>query len=294
MVQRSERLYFLALFLCVSVFILLMAGGAVTSHEAGLAVPDWPLSYGMFFPPMVGNIFWEHGHRMIAGFVALLTLLTAVLVQKREPRPWLRRLAWISFAVVILQALLGGMTVLMLLPPPVSIAHACLGQTFFCLTIALAYYLSPASGRSHFSEDAGVRKLRRLSLITFVLIYLQLILGAVVRHTGHLHAVITHIVVAFLIVIHVVLLMARIWRFFGDIKFLYATILVTGFLTAIQIFLGMGSFIYTHMLERGHTPPLGEVLFTVAHQSTGAMILGLIFFVTIVAFPTPRETPAEA
>ena len=84
--QGKSHLYFFSVILAIFTFILIIAGGLVTSHEAGLAVPDWPLSYGRFFPPMVGNIFWEHGHRMIAGFVGILTLLFTVTVSFVEKR----------------------------------------------------------------------------------------------------------------------------------------------------------------------------------------------------------------
>ena len=79
-------------------FCLIIAGAQVTSTESGLAVPDWPLSYGQFFPPMVGGIFWEHGHRMVAGGVGILTLVLAVWTSLGEPRVWVRRLSWGALA----------------------------------------------------------------------------------------------------------------------------------------------------------------------------------------------------
>src|SRR5262245_7025715 len=80
---------------------LIFIGGLVTSHEAGLSVPDWPLSYGMVFPPMVGNIFYEHGHRMAATVVGFFTLVLAVWTALREPRRGVRRLGWVALAAVI-------------------------------------------------------------------------------------------------------------------------------------------------------------------------------------------------
>src|SRR3990170_5700069 len=89
-------------------FLLLIAGGLVTSNDAGLAVPDWPLSYGTWLPPMVGNIVYEHGHRMVAAFVGLLTVTVAVWLWLREPRRWVRRLGLAALAALIAQGLLGG------------------------------------------------------------------------------------------------------------------------------------------------------------------------------------------
>ena len=118
---------------------LIFIGGLVTSTGSGLSVPDWPLSYGMVMPPMVGGVFYEHGHRMAATAVGFLTLVLADLDRaRREPRPGVRRLAWAALAAVIAQGVLGGLTVIYLLPTPVSVAHACLAQLFFCTVIALA------------------------------------------------------------------------------------------------------------------------------------------------------------
>ena len=127
-----------ALAVAVCTWLLLLAGALVTSNDAGLAVPDWPLSYGKLMPPMVGGILYEHGHRLIAASVGLLTILLAAWLWQSEPRRWLRRLGLLALALVILQGLLGGITVLFFLPPAISVAHACLAQLFFCTVIAIA------------------------------------------------------------------------------------------------------------------------------------------------------------
>jgi heme a synthase len=163
--------------------VLIFVGGLVTSTGSGLAVPDWPLSYGMLMPPMVGGIFYEHGHRMVATAVGLLTLILAVWTAFRERRPGVRRLAWAALAAVVLQGVLGGLTVIYLLPTPVSVAHACLAQTFFCLTIALAYatsreWLGPPRTRE---DERGVRA---AAIAVTGAAYVQLAIGAVMRHIG--------------------------------------------------------------------------------------------------------------
>ena len=106
--MSANWLYRYAFLLTMLTLVLILAGGLVTSHEAGLAVPDWPLSYGQFFPPMVGNIFWEHGHRMIAGIVGLLTLGLAIATQGAgHVRAAVKKLGWIAFMAVVLQVLIG-------------------------------------------------------------------------------------------------------------------------------------------------------------------------------------------
>ena len=164
----------------VATFGLLVAGGLVTSTDSGLAVPDWPLSYGTWFPPMVGGIRYEHGHRMIAGVVGLMILGLALWLWRVESRRWVRRLGWLALGVVVTQALLGGVTVLWLLPPPVSIAHACLGPSVFILTACLAFATAPS-----FAAPASTApRTAALGLAVAAAAAGQLLLGAIVRHPG--------------------------------------------------------------------------------------------------------------
>ena len=129
--RRNGGLHIYARIVVLVSLFLVFAGGMVTSTGSGLAVPDWPLSYGMLMPPMIGGIFYEHGHRMIATLVGMLTIGLAVWLQRRESRRWLRRLGWGALAAVCLQGLLGGLTVLFFLPTAISVGHAGLAQLFF-------------------------------------------------------------------------------------------------------------------------------------------------------------------
>jgi len=163
--------------------LLIFIGGLVTSTGSGLAVPDWPLSYGMLMPPMVGGVFFEHGHRMAATFVGLLTTILAMWTARSEARAGVRRLAWAALAAVVAQGILGGLTVKYLLPTPVSVAHACLAQTFFCLVIALAYATSEEfiAARDAGEDRSGARG---AAVLATAAVFLQLALGAVMRHIG--------------------------------------------------------------------------------------------------------------
>ncbi|OGX06116.1 MAG: hypothetical protein A2Z88_04285 [Omnitrophica WOR_2 bacterium GWA2_47_8] len=171
--------------LCFSTLFLIFAGGLVTSTGSGLAVPDWPLSYGSLFPPMVGGVFYEHGHRMIAATVGFLTLIFTVLVAVWEQKQWVKWLAWSALAAVILQGVLGGITVLLFLPDLVSVAHGVLAQTFFILTIILAYSQSlERTQREVINPSASSKNMLKFLLLFAGLIYCQLIVGAVMRHTA--------------------------------------------------------------------------------------------------------------
>jgi cytochrome c oxidase assembly protein subunit 15 len=181
------------LFLVASTVLLLVAGGAVTSTGSGLSVPDWPNSYGYFmfsFPLryMVGGIFYEHGHRLIASTVGLLTIGLVVWLYLQEPRRWVRRLGVVALVAVVLQGTLGGITVVFFLPAPISIAHAGLAQIFFCLVVSLAVFTSRGwieayrGDRTSAALDDEI--LRNIAVATTVLVYCQILLGATMRHTG--------------------------------------------------------------------------------------------------------------
>jgi cytochrome c oxidase assembly protein subunit 15 len=172
-------LHVFAKVVCAFAFLLLVAGGLVTSTGSSLSVPDWPLSFGKVMPPMIGGVAFEHGHRLIAGVVALLTWSLALWLHRARSQA--RFLGYAAAGGVLLQALLGGATVLLRLPPQISISHACLGQTVFCLLVAIAqatspWYAAPASRGAGAAWKTGCAAL----LAGFV----QLALGAYLRHTG--------------------------------------------------------------------------------------------------------------
>ncbi|HUM03175.1 MAG TPA: heme o synthase [Thermoanaerobaculia bacterium] len=188
--SRNRIVHGTARVVAVAVFVLLVVGALVTSTDSGLAVPDWPLAYGRVMPPMVGGILYEHGHRMVAALVSFFVgLQVGVLLWGERRRP-VRRLGLLAFGAILAQALLGGLTVLLLLPPAVSSAHAALAQIVFALTASIALVTSRAwtSGDLPFGVGAAdVPDLSRALLWTAVAagaVYVQILLGAVMRHTG--------------------------------------------------------------------------------------------------------------
>jgi len=168
---------------CLSTLILIYAGAMVKSTGSGLAVPDWPLSYGMLFPPMVGGVFYEHTHRMVAAAVGIFTLILTVWLWMDEPRRWVRFLGLFALGAVILQGFLGGITVLYFLPTPVSVFHGILAQIFFILTIVIAYSLSRERNNRLYVRSEIRSPFLRLILGWIMIIFVQLVLGAVMRHT---------------------------------------------------------------------------------------------------------------
>jgi cytochrome c oxidase assembly protein subunit 15 len=183
-------LHLYAVIVAVATAVLIFAGGLVTSTGSGLSVPDWPTTYGwnMFTFPlekMVGGIRFEHTHRLIASGVGFLIMLLAIWLRFAEPRRLVRRLGYMALTAVVTQGVLGGITVLWFLPDPISIAHASLAQLVFCLTISIALMTSPGWKRAY--ADRGPAPddhvLRGVALATTALVYLQIVVGATMRHT---------------------------------------------------------------------------------------------------------------
>jgi heme a synthase len=302
-------LHRLALFTACSTAILIFVGGLVTSNQAGLSVPDWPTSYGwnMFTFPYskwVGGIRYEHGHRLVASFVGFLTVILASWTWLRDSRRWLRILSLVALGAVITQGILGGLTVKYLLPTSISMTHALLAQTFFCLTIALAFFTSPQwkRGLPRVRDRHQGLSLPTVCGATTGVIYAQLLLGAWMRHTqsglaipdfplafgrvippfSNYHVAIhfAHRAGAVLVTAVIVWMFARLWRTQRENGLLLRPAGVMLGLLAVQLTLGA----FTIWTEKAP-------LIATAHVAIGALMLGTSFLLTLRAFSMViRET----
>ena len=274
-----------AILVACATFFLIIAGALVTSNDAGLATPDWPLSNGQVFPKMVGNLFWEHGHRMVATTVGMLTIVLAFYIYKKEKRDWVRKLGIFALLAVIAQGLLGGLTVKLMLPLAVSTAHATLAQLFFCTTVSLAVFTSRSwMAARPLQEEKGTLPLRYLCTAALVTIFLQLIIGATLRHSAtwdqHLPAelILAHIGGAFAVTIALGSASVTTLRRYKDEKFLTRPAMVALSFLAVQLFLGVAAYM-TRLASPGDPQPLNPMIaITVAHVACGA----LVFVSTIV------------
>ncbi len=273
-----------ALFTACVTFLLLIAGALVTSNDAGLSVPDWPTTFGSIYkmPHMVGGVKFEHGHRMVAEFVGLLTIVLAVWTWRTEKRRWMRYLGLGALATVIMQGILGGITVLFYLPPAVSSAHAAVAQTFFCIAVAIAVF----TGRRWVEEQPRIQfdtsrpSLITLTLLSIFVLYVQLILGAMFRHhgMGWWPHVANALVVAFVLSWTAIRAISQ----YSEIEAVKKpAILLLGLLIA-QLCLGFLAFLTR--VAWGHDalqPELPMVISTVAHVAVGALLLATAVLLAI-------------
>jgi len=281
----SKGLNRFAILVACATFFLIIAGALVTSNDAGLATSDWPLSNGQFFPKMVGNLFWEHGHRMVATTVGILTIALAVYIRVKEKREWVWKLALFALIAVIAQGLLGALTVKMLLPLPVSSAHATLAQLFFCTTVSLAVFTSRSWIEARpLAEAEGVMPLRYLCTIALVAIFVQLILGATLRHSAgwdkHLPVELTiaHIMGAVVVTVALGSAALATLRRHKSLTFLTRPAAIALLLLVVQLSLGVAAYL-TRVRSPNDPQPLNPMItITVAHVACGA----LVFVTTII------------
>lgn len=276
----------LAVVLACATFPLLFVGGLVTGRGAGLAVPDWPTTFGynMFLYPwskMVGDIFYEHSHRLVASGVGLLTIALALILWLRERRNWVRWLGVAALALVIFQGVVGGLRVV-LVEQTLAILHACLAQAFFALTVSLVVFTSREwSDLSADRPIAGADRLTRLCASTTALIYAQAIVGAMLRHTGEWWE--AHLVFAALVTLHVLLVIISVTRLASDQRKLMQPAAFLGLLLVAQLFLGTVSYLgkFTAMLR---LPAEAVLALTTTHLVVGALMLVMSLVLTLRAF----------
>jgi cytochrome c oxidase assembly protein subunit 15 len=262
------------LILAACTLFLVVAGASVVSKEAGLSVPDWPLSYGQVMPPMVGGVFYEHGHRMVGATVGFLTVMLAVWLWLKDDRKWMKYWGLIALAAVIVQGVLGGLTVRYLLPKAISISHASLAQMFFALTVAFVVFTSTGWRRGAAEvRDAGWPSLRSLAVITPLAILVQLGLGAAFRHKAI--GVLPHVLWALAVTLFVMMVTVFTLTQYKDHRPLRKASIALLSTTLAQVLLGVGAYVARLTDADSLTPGNLMVAVTVAHVGLGALVLGL-------------------
>jgi cytochrome c oxidase assembly protein subunit 15 len=279
-----------SILLAFCTLLLVVAGGLVTSRDAGLSVPDWPLSYGKLMPPMEGGILYEHGHRMVATSVGLFTIISMIWLFRADSRRWMRWLGVAALAGVVAQGVLGGLTVLLLLPWWISTSHACLAQLFFSTTVAMAVFTSRwwLRGPSLTEEDPKY-PIRALSLAAPLCVLGQLFLGAAVRHKAL--GSIYHIAGAPVVSAVILWVSLRILLHYAQNRELRLASLALIAITFTQVFLGIAAYMTRIAYADAVQPMPLMVTFTVLHVAVGALTMAAS---VVLAILVRRNIPGEA
>jgi heme a synthase len=271
-----------AVFIAFLTFVVIVAGALVTSEDAGLSVPDWPTSYGhiLRLPPWVGGIVYEHSHRMMASVTGILTIVIAFWTLFADRRRWMKYLGFAALATIVIQGVLGGITVLNFLPPAVSTAHSAVGQTFFCIAVLIAVF----TGRKWVEEapsptaDSGHPKVLVLCLYTIAILYLQLVLGGMFRHRGMSWW--PHVVNAVAVALILTWTSVRALISFPRVEAIRRPAALLLFTLMVQLLLGFAAFL-TRVAWVGTQANNPMVISTVAHTSVGALLLAIASVLTI-------------
>jgi cytochrome c oxidase assembly protein subunit 15 len=291
-VRRSRSVHLLAVAGAAATLLLLTVGGVVTSRDAGMVFDDWPLSNGSVNPEG-----WlsdpdqraEHGHRILGMIVGILTVSLAIALHRTERRrKFVRVLCWTAVAAVCLQGLLGGLRVTEI-SGALALVHGCFGQAFFALMVALAYLTSRDATEAP-EPGEGVQRLSVCAFAVLVTIYLQVVLGAQLRHQqGPVNA---HVLGALLAAGTVLWLVTVTLLRHSDRAPLRRPVLLLAGLTAVQIGLGLAtrSVLSGPMREQAYT--LTEVVLPTLHQTTGGLMLALSVVIALRALR--RSSPAVA
>jgi cytochrome c oxidase assembly protein subunit 15 len=279
----NQALHRYAVFTASCTFVLLIAGALVTSNDAGLSIPDWPLAYGSLTPPMVGGIRYEFTHRVIATCIGLLAIGLSAWLWKAEKRSWMRWLGLAALGGVIAQGILGGLTVRMYQPPPVSAAHATLAQLFFSTVVAIAVFTSSWwSGQVTEFDDPGSPRIRTLLVWTLAAVFLQLILGAAFRHKGF--GIIPHLIGAVIVTILIFMTAGALKRRFSNVPVLRNCARSLHILIGVQLLLGAGAY-WSRLYSARFPQPIGVmVALTVVHTVTGALVLAVTLVTTLISY----------
>jgi cytochrome c oxidase assembly protein subunit 15 len=285
-----------AVFVVLWTILLLLAGALVTSNEAALSVPDWPLSYGTLTPPMVGGIRYEHSHRVIAAGLGVLTVALAILIWVQDQRRWLRWFGVIAVAGVVVQAVLGGEVVRQLLHYWLPVMHACFAQIVFAAVLSIAVFTSRwwVSEQPQL-EDTDTPSIHTLAIANAMVIFCQVVLGAGFRHQNI--PVWPHIAGAFVVLAMVIWTAIVLRKRFGASREMSRARILLHAVFGTQFLLGFGAYWSRITTANAPQPMPVMVTLTVTHTVAGALLFAFSVFLVLICYrivPRGREVAAAA
>jgi len=280
-----------ALFLVAWAVILLTAGALVTSEDAALAVPDWPLSYGTLNPPMIGGIAFEHSHRLIAAGLGLLIVILAWLLWRYEERPAMKWLGFAALGGVVFQGILGGLTVLKLLHYWLPVMHACTAEIMFAILVSIAVFTSHwyMQDLPQYA-DSGAPPIHAIVTLNAMVIFLQVLVGAGFRHKYL--SLKPHVYGAPIVLAMVVWTAAVLRRRFPEVKEIGLIRKLLHSIVGLQILLGLAA-LWARIHSADDPQPLPPVVIsTVVHTVVGAILFATSIVTVLVCYrlvPRDRE-----
>ncbi len=287
-----------AVFVVYWTVLLFIFGALVTSNNAALSVPDWPKSFGTWFPSLrqlAGGAFFEHTHRVIAGVMGVLTLVLAVLIWVKDNRRWLRWFGVTAVFGVAVQAVLGGEVVRQLLQYWLPVLHACFAQIMFAAVLGIAVFTSkwwmeerPQIG------DSGAPSIRTLAILNAAMIFLQVVLGAGFRHSEI--PVWPHMAGALAVLATVTWTAVAMRKRFGNAREMSRARMLLHSIFGIQFLLGFGAY-WGRLAEDKSGPTSATVLLTVTHTVVGALLFALAVYIVLICYrlvPGPRGVATAA
>jgi cytochrome c oxidase assembly protein subunit 15 len=283
--------YKFAVFVVGWTVFLLVAGALVTSKDAALSVPDWPTSFGTWFPSLAmlsGGAFFEHSHRVVAGVLGVFILILAVLLWKDE-RPRVRWMGIAAIFLVILQGILGGLTVIELLHFWLPVMHACLAQIMFGILVGIALVTSKwwMEEQPQY-EDSGAPSIHTAVMLNALVIFVQVAMGAAFRH--QYTSVRPHIYGSFLVLAVVIWTAALLRKRFSEVPSLTKVRIALHGIVGLQILLGIGA-LWTR-IATVNAPRTMMIWFTVTHTVVGALLFATSVVAVLLCYrlvPTERE-----
>jgi len=286
-----------AVFVMIWTVLLFIAGALVTSNDAALSVPDWPKSFGTWFPSLrmlAGGAFFEHSHRVIAGGLGFLTLALAILIWIRDNRRWLRWFGVIAVAGVVVQAVLGGEVVRQLLHYWLPVIHACFAQIVFAAVLGIAVFTSRWWVSDHPQlADSGTPSIHTLTTANAEVIFLQVVLGAGFRHQDI--PVWPHIAGAFVVLGMVIWTAVVLRKRFGTSPELSRARILLHAIFGTQFLLGFGAYWSRLTTANAPQPMPVMVTFTVIHTVVGALLFAFSVLIVLLCYlivPRGREVAA--
>jgi len=276
--------------------LLLIAGALVTSNDAALSVPDWPKSFGTWTPPMVGGVFYEHSHRVIAGVLGALTLILALGIWVKEERRWLRWFAVIAVGGIVVQAILGGQVVIQLLHYWLPVIHACFAQIMFGALLSIAVFTSKwwIADRPQL-DNRGSPSIHSLALLNAGVIFLQVFLGAGFRHKEI--PIWPHAAGSLAVLGTVVWTAVVLRKRFESSRELTKMRILLHSVFGLQFLLGIGAYWSRLATADAPQPMRVMIVLTVTHTVVGAVLFAVSVLTILFCYrlvPRPGEVAVSA